>query len=153
MVMIWGTFTSIGVYFESLVVEFGWTRALVSGSSSANYVVFGIICIVVARLTDKFGPRIVITICGLFLGLGLLLMSQIKAEWHLYLFFGLIIAIGGSAYITILSIVAKWFERRRGMMTAIVFSGMGLGTMIIGPIATRLIAAYDWRTSYIILTT
>ncbi len=151
MMAMWGTFSIFGVFLESFLTEFGWTRAMTSGAASLAALSFGLLCIVTARLNDKFGPRIVIGTCGLFLGLGYILTSQISAIWQLYLFYGLIIAIGMSAYISALSIVAKWFVRRRGMMTGIVFSGMGLGTMIMPLIANWLISNYSWRTSYSII--
>ncbi|MBW1800020.1 MAG: MFS transporter [Deltaproteobacteria bacterium] len=151
MIIIWGTFITFGVFFESLVNTFGWSRALTSGASSIRDLVFGVVCILTARLTDRFGPRIVVSLSGIFLGVGYLLMSQVSTPWQLYLYMGVIVACGGSAYITMLSIVARWFERRRGMMTAIVFSGMWIGSMIAPPIAQRLISVYGWRHSYIFI--
>ena len=151
MVMIWGMWATFGVFFESFLIEFGWTRTIISGATSFNCILLGLLCIFSAGLTDRFGPRRVTSLCGLFLGSGYLLMSRINTPWQLYLIFGVIIAIGMSAYIPILSIVAKWFDKRRGMMTGIVFTGMGLGTMVMPPLASRLISIYEWRTSYVII--
>jgi len=151
MMMIWGTYATFGVFFASFVDEFGWTRAITSGAPSLRELIFGLACILSARLSEKYGPRAVVTICGFLLGLGYYFMSQVSAVWQLYLFFGGIIACGMSAYITVVSIVAKWFHRRRSTMTAIVFSGMGIGFMIIPPIANQLISKYGWRTSYMII--
>jgi len=110
----------------------------------------GLLAIGMGRLTDKFGPRLVITACGLFFGLGHLLMSQISAPWQLYLFYGVIVSIGLSAsFVPTTSTIARWFVKRRGMMTGIVVGAMGLGTMFIPPLASRLISIYGWRTSYI----
>ncbi|MFC2047011.1 MFS transporter, partial [Chloroflexota bacterium] len=70
----------------------------------------------------------------------------------LYLLYGALIGIGMSgAWVPILSTVARWFDKRRGMVTGITVSGMGLGTMIIPVVVSQLIAAYGWRTSYIIV--
>ncbi len=111
-----------------MLTELGWTRAVTSGAFSLSITLYGLLAIGMGRLTDKFGPRLVITACGLFFGLGYLLMSQITAVWHLYLFYGVIIAIGGSGlYVPLISTVARWFVRRRGVMTGIVVSGIGLG--------------------------
>ena len=151
MVIIWGTFATFGVFFESFVKTFEWSRAATAGASSIRDLVFGLVCILTARAADSLGPRIVITTSGLILGLGYLLMSQIQATWQLYLFYGAIISSGMSAYILMLSIVAKWFERRRGTMTAASLSGMGIGTMMMPPIANSLISHYGWRTSYVII--
>lgn len=151
MAIIWGTFATFGVFFESLIKTFEWSRAMTSGASSIRDLVFGVVCILTARLADPFGPRTVIAMTGLLLGLGYLLMSQIQTIWQFYICYGVIISSGMSAYILMLSIVAKWFERRRGMMTALSLSGMGIGTMIMPPICSRLISVYGWRTSYVII--
>lgn len=37
------------------------------------------------------------------------------------------------------------------MMTGIVTSGIGIGTVVVPPLASRLISAYDWRVSLAIL--
>ncbi len=151
MMIIWGTFATFGVFFESLIKAFGWSRALTSGASSIRDLVFGVACMLTARLTEQFGPRMVVSICGVFLGIGYLLMSQVTEAWQLYFYYGVIVACGMSAYITLLSIVAKWFDRRRGMMTAIVFSGMGIGSMVMPPLAHQFISVYGWRHSYMII--
>ena len=149
MLVTWGIFLSFGVFFEPVLTEFGWTRAMTSGAFSFSFLVMGALGIGVGRLTDRFGPRLVMTGCGFFLGIGFLLMSQISAIWHLYLFYGVIIGIGMSAsLIPLVSTVARWFVRRRVMMTGIVLAGAGVGVMIIPAIARWLISAYGWRLSY-----
>ncbi len=147
-----GAFYSFGIFFEPVLTEFGWTRAATSGAYSLSMILIGLLSIVMGRLNDRFGPRILLTGCGFFIGLGYLLMSQIGAIWQLYLFFGLIIAIGESAFLVpLLSTVARWFVKRRGLMTGIAIAGVGLGTTIIPLLASRLISIYGWRTSYSIV--
>ena len=95
-VTMWGTLYSFGVFFKPLLTEFGWTRAETSGAYSLFIVLHGLVYIVTGRLNDRLGPRIVMIACGFFLGLGYLLLSQISTIWHLYLVYGVIIAIGMS---------------------------------------------------------
>jgi len=71
--------------------------------------------------------------------------------WQLYLFYGVVIALGMSSYIAILTIVARRFAEGRGMMTGIVLSGMGLGIFLLPLVAARLIARFQWRTAYMII--
>jgi len=152
MIAVFGTYSAFGVFLKPLLREFGWTTAITTGAYSLSLVVFGLLGIITGRLNDKFGPRIVLSFGGLFLSLGYLLMSQISSVWHFYLLYGVIIGIGmSSAWVPVVSTVARWFISRRGLMTGIVIAGMGLGQLIIPPIATTLVLAYDWRISYLVL--
>ncbi|MFC1995367.1 MFS transporter, partial [Chloroflexota bacterium] len=49
------------------------------------------------------------------------------------------------------STVARWFDERRGMMTGIIFSGQGLGLVIMPLVISRLIYNYGWRDSYLMM--
>ena len=148
----WGVYSAYGVFFIPLLIEFGWTRAAISGATSLSFLLLGFFTIIAGRLGDKFGPRVVMVGCGLFLGLGYLLMSQVSAIWQLYLFYGLIVAIGSSGLDVLpLSTVARWFVRRRGMMSGILKAGTGAGILIMPIVVNGLIVSYGWRTSYLIV--
>jgi MFS family permease len=150
--VMYGMRFAFGVFFKPMLTEFGWTRALTSGALSLSMIVQGLLAIVMGGLNDRLGPRIVLTLCGFLLGLGCLLMSQISTLWQIYLFYGLIVGVGMSGVLVpVLSTVARWFIKRRNMMTGIALTGIGLGTLFAPPVANRLIAVYDWRVSYIIL--
>jgi MFS family permease len=152
MLVAFGFMDSFGVFVKPLLNEFGWSRATTSGAYSLSFLLFGFVGIVLGALTDRFGPRVILTLCGLCLGLGYLLMSQVNSLWQLYIFEGVIVGIGMSAlYAPVLSLIARWFTQRRGLMTGIVLSGLGTGQLVATPIISRLIDAYDWRVTYIIL--
>jgi len=152
MVVTYGAYNSFGVFFAPLLSDFNWTRAMVSGALSLSWIMQGTLSIVMGRLTDRFGPRVVLTICGVLAGLGYLLMWQVGAVWQLYLFYGVIIGGGmGGSWVPIVSTIARWFVKRRNLMTGIVLTGVSIGTLIAPPVASRLISAYDWRISYLIL--
>jgi MFS family permease len=147
-----GMGSTYGVFFNSLLTEFGWTRAVLSGASSLSLLLMGFLAIIAGGLTDRFGPRLVMSACGLLFGLGLLLMSQIDAAWQLYLVYGVLVAFGSGAVDVIpLSITARWFVKRRGFMSGVVKVGTGLGMFIMPLVAGGLIGAYEWRTAYVIL--
>ena len=148
----WGLCSTFGIFFNPLLIEFGWTRAMISGAFSLSFLILGFISIIVGGLNDRFGPRMIMVVCGFFLGLGYLLMSQLNTIWQLYLFYGVILGIGMSGMdVLSLSTIARWFVRRRGMMSGIVKAGAGIGMVIMPPIANWLISSYGWRTSYFII--
>jgi len=146
-----GGFYTFGVFLKPVSAEFGWTRAVTSGAYSLSFLLCGVGGAVMGGLNDRFGPRMLMTASGFFLGLGFLLMSQLTAIWQLYLYYGVMVAIGISTLPPIMSTVARWFVKRRGLMTGIAYSGVGTGTIIMPPMARWLISTYDWRTSYIIM--
>jgi len=147
-----GTLVAFGVFFKPLLADFDWSRATLSGAQSLAMLIAGLLGILVGRLNDKLGPRVVMTITGFFFGLGLLLMSRLHNIWQLYLFYGIAVGIGWSSIdIIALSTTTRWFVRRRGMMTGIVKVGTGAGQLVMPLVASMLIAANGWRTSYIII--
>lgn len=152
MVVMWAVFYAFGVFFKPILSEFGWSRAMTSGAFSLCSITMGLLGITMGGLNDRFGPRIVMSVCGLLLGMGYLLMSQLEALWQLYLSFGLILGAGmGGGFVPLMTTVARWFVLRRGMMTGVVTAGIGIGALIGPPAANGLISSYGWRISYIIL--
>ena len=147
-----GTLFTYGVFFKEFQTEFGWSRALISGASSLNYLFTGLCGILAGRLNDKIGPRILITASGILLGLGYMLMHSLQEPWQLYVVFGAVIGIGISTTdIITLSTVARWFIKRRGMISGIVKLGTGSGQLAVPLIAAALISAYGWRNSFLII--
>jgi len=152
MVVSFGTRVAFGVFFKPMLTDFGWTRAMTSGAASVSTVIEGLLGIVMGGLNDRLGPRVVLTFCGFFLGAGYLLMSQVSSLWQIYLFYGVMVGIGMSGIIVpLLSTVSRWFVERRGMMTGVVMSGFGIGSLAAPPASSWLISIYDWRVSYLIL--
>lgn len=146
-----GACFSYGVFFKPMSEEYGWTRAMTAGAYSLSVFVLGILNIVAGRLNDRFGPRAIATVCGFLFGLGYLLMAQITTLWQLYLVYGVLIAAGMSGcFVPLTSTIARWFTRKRGLMTGIVVAGIGVGVAIMPPIATQFIASYGWRQSFTI---
>ncbi len=147
-----GTLVSYGVFFNSLLTEFQWSRAVISGASSLAFLLSGLFAILVGRLSDKYGPKILMSSAALFFGVGLMLMSQVSEVWQLYLFYGILFGMGLSAIDVIaLTTTARWFSESRGMMTGIVKVGTGAGQFSVPFLASILIAAYGWRQAYVII--
>ncbi|MFH1153483.1 MAG: MFS transporter [Pseudomonadota bacterium] len=147
-----GIYIAYGVFFNPLMTEFGWPRAVVSGASSAAFFISGLFAIYVGRMNDRIGPRMIMTVTAVFFGAGCMLMASTDSVWELYLFFGLIFGIGLSSIDVIaLTTIARWFPERRGIMTGITKVGTGAGQFFFPLLATVLIAAWNWRTAFVIL--
>lgn len=144
---------TFGVFLQPLTEEFGWERGALSGAFSFQMLLIGILSIFVGRLTDKYGPRIFVTLGGLLSSIGFLLMSQVDSLWQVYLSWGFFMGIGGGCfYIAIISTIPKWFAKRTGVAVGITVAGMGLGAMISPPLIQWLISVYGWQQPLIILS-
>ena len=147
-----GLFVTYGVFINPLIEEFGWSRAAISGASSLGFFLMGFLGIVVGRLNDKIGPRKVMLFTSCFIGLGFFLTSKTQSIWQLYLFYGILAGIGLSAIDVIaLSTTARWFVKRRGMVTGLVKVGTGAGQLIVPLTASFLITGFGWRTSFVVI--
>jgi MFS family permease len=147
-----GISSTFGIFYKPMLTEFGWTRADTVFAYSLGIFVRAFLAIGTGWLTDKLGPRFVVTIFGSFLGISYLLMSKVSALWQFYLNYGVLTSIGMSVTATpIMATVTRWFVRRRGLMTGIVQAGLGIGGLIIAPLTGWLILNDGWRTAYWVL--
>ena len=149
-----GGMFAYGVFFPELENEFGWSRAMISGASSLAFVIMGVLAVVAGKLNDRTGPRVLITVSALFFGVGYALLSRLESPWELFVFYGLLAGIGYSTHdVVTLSTLARWFVRRRGMMTGIAKVGTGVGQLLVPLSAASLIAAFGWRSAALVIGT
>ena len=143
---------SFGVFMHYISVDTGWDRASLSLPYSLYVFLYSALGFVTGRLTDRYGPRLVITAGGCLLGIGVMLIGRAFALWELYVALGLIAACGMSAaYVPCNATVVRWFTIRRGLALSITSSGAGFGMFIFPPLVTALISCWGWRGAYLIL--
>ena len=152
--LVMGVRFSFGVYYIAILGEYGWGRAETAGAFSMAMIFHAIFAPVTGTLIDRFGPRKLFPMGAIFLSLGLLAASRISAIWHLYLFFGGVIAIGINtmSYSPHMSIIPKWFIRKRGLASGLVVSGIGFGTLVLVPFNELMIDSLGWRSAFFILS-
>lgn len=147
-----GAMFTYGVFFKELQAQFGWSRALISGASSLAFLTMGAGGMLAGALNDRVGPRLVIAVSGVMLGLGYILLSGLETPWQLYVFYGGLVGLGFCTHDVItLSTVARWFVKHRGIMSGLVKVGTGAGQFLFPLIATALIAGFGWRDTYVMI--
>jgi MFS family permease len=143
---------SYGVFINPLSDEFGWSRALISGAFSLSTIIMGISSIIMGWLNDRKGPRIVMTICGILVGSGLILVYWADSIWQLYLFFAIIFGLGMGGLMTPqMSTITRWFVSKRHLMLGLLLAGGGVGGIIGPPLITWLIYNYNWREAFLFI--
>jgi MFS family permease len=147
--IMYGVVDAFGIVFKPISEEFHWDRGTVSVSSMINWISFGLGNLAFGALTDRFGSRRVMILGGVLFVIGVLLMSQIHSVWHLYLFFGVLIAIGRSAAgVPLTALVTRWFTKNQGLALALAQS-QNVGSAVFAPLTVFFLAQYGWRGAYI----
>src|ERR1700728_2529193 len=147
-----GSAYTCSAFVESLQRDFGASRGSVSlVFSLAGFLYFGL-GIVSGPLAARFGSRR-LAVAGMILtGLGLAAASLARNLTEVYAAYGLGVGLGvGCAYVPAIGAVQRWFVRRRGLASGLAVSGIGVGTLVMPPLATLLIASLGWRGAYLVL--
>lgn len=147
----YGAQYSFGVFFAALLAEFGWSRASLAGAFSLYAFAYCVFGFPAGRLTDRWGPRVVIAAGGVFLGTALAGMAWVNALWQPYLLYGVVAALGmGTAYVPCNTTVVRWFVARRGLAVGLASSGGSVGTFVLPPVAQLLVSGIGWRGAYLV---
>jgi predicted MFS family arabinose efflux permease len=123
--------------------------ALVFSLAGFLYFALGIVS---GPLADRWGARRLAMLGMLLVGGGLALAGVARSLHTVYAAYGLGVGLGiGCAYVPALGAVQRWFVTRRGVASGLAVSGIGVGTLVMPPLATALIDAVGWRNAYVAL--
>jgi OFA family oxalate/formate antiporter-like MFS transporter len=147
-----GSAYTFSAFIEPLQSDFAASRGSVSlVFSLAGFLYFGL-GVVSGPLADKWGSRRLAVIGMILTGAGLALASAARSLTEVYLAYGLGVGLGvGFSYVPALGAVQRWFVRRRGFASGLAVSGIGVGTLVMPPLAASLIEALGWRGAYLVL--
>jgi len=141
------TSNALTVIFKPLAADLSISRAATSGAAAITRLEGGFEALLSGWLVDKFGPKWVM-FAGIFtIGVGLVLMNFIQSLWAYYAVWGVTIATGNNLALTlpIDKTITDWFVKKRGLAMGVKFAFIGVGGVIIVPIATWLTVNYGWR--------
>jgi sugar phosphate permease len=149
----YGTRYCFGIFVKPMVLEYGWSRSVISVGMSILVLAYGIGGIFSGRLIDRIAPRWMITVGATFLAAGLFLTALIREPWQFYLTYGVCGGLGSGFFGVVVcnSSVAKWFVRQRGLAIGLASIGVGIGTMVLAPLAGIIVKVYDWRAGFVLM--
>src|SRR5215831_1040702 len=149
-----GLFSIVGLalyglpfYYDFMVQDFGWTRALVtSGNFYSKLLIGPLFGFVAGWIVDRFGPRprmmagIVMVSAAL---VGLSYTSTLGLFYFFYLFNALGYVCGGPLPNQVL--VSRWFSGARGKAMGFAYLGIGLGGAIAPLLSNWLTRQFGWQ--------
>lgn len=143
---------SFGTYVTGWEETFSVNRVGVSIVSFTSSIVYGLSVFLAGRLSDKIGPRKVLTYGMISLTICLFGSYFSTNIIHMIVLYGLIgsIGFGFVSNVTVSVGIVRWFKEKKGLMISIVVVGMAVGPMIYGPLNIYSIEAIGWKWLFVI---
>ncbi len=143
---------TFGIFFKPILAEFQFDRATLSLAFSINLLAYGLSQPLAGRIADRFGSKFVILGSVFLTATSMFLIHYASALWHLYLLYGLMgIGNSGTAFVTHVGFISRWFPSRKATALAIANTGASIGQLAMVPLAMALILNSNWRTAYLVL--
>jgi MFS family permease len=138
---------AFGVYYSAILDETGWGRAETAGVVSAAMIVYACTAALSGYVFDRLGARVLFPIGALCMGTGLMLCSTAQSLAGLTASYGILLGFSYAAlgFIPHMAIVPRWFDRRRGLASALSLAGVGVGSLVVTGLSAELIVHIGWR--------
>ncbi len=151
---------SIGVLYSWSVVksalksDLHWTANESVLPYTLAIVFFALGLLFGGKAQDKIGPKKVITVGGILVGLGLIVSSFLLNTPSLVaISFGVITGTGiGFGYGCVSPVCLKWFHpSQKGLISGLVVGAFGLGAVIISPVSKALLSSVGVEKTFLYL--
>ena len=141
------------VFKPSLMAKFPtWSATDLALPSQLILAFFAVGVIFAGKIQDKIGPRLVASVGGAMLGVGLIIASFATDLMMFTIAFSVIGGLGiGAAYVCPIATCVKWFPDKRGMITGLAVAGFGAGALVFTPIAKAFIASSGIMSTFMYL--
>ncbi len=147
-----GAMFSLAIFQAPIVAATNWSHAGIASAMTLNFLVMGLGGFMWGAASDRFGPRIVVLIGAILLGLALVLASRATSLLQFQLTYGILVGLAASAFFApMIATTTAWFDTNRSLAVSLVSAGMGVAPMTISPFARWLISAYDWQTAMMLI--
>ncbi|USK68483.1 MFS transporter [Peribacillus asahii] len=139
--------SSSGVFIDPFEKEFGWDRSVIALAFAISMFLFGISGPFMAALLNVIGLKKMMIVSMTTLLTGIILTFIMDQSWQMIIIWGLIIGLGSSLFLTVLSpyVANHWFEKRRGLAVGILTASTATGQLILLPVLAAIIDQYSWR--------
>ena len=139
------------IFVAPLEAEFGWTRAQTSATFTVSMISFCIAGMVSGAVIKRHAPRLIVLLAAGLLCVGFVAASRINSVLGLYISYGVFCGAGvGLSYNAVISTVSKWFPTKTGVISGVLLMCFGFGGMVLGTLASALIVAMSWRTTFLV---
>ncbi len=145
--------SALGLVMPTWESELGWSRSFVSAGGALTLIVVACVAPVAGNMLDRVGPRWLLTLGLIAVGIGLVLTSTMSAQWQFLLFFCVIAGLGFGmiANHIVSTTIALHFTENRGLATGTATAGSTAGQLLLVPILAVVLSTSGWRSSFVAL--
>jgi MFS family permease len=145
--------SSSGIFIEPFENDFGWGRANISFAFAICLFVYGASGPFMAAFVEKYGLKRIMVSSMALLSIGLLSTYGMKQEWQLIIIWGVMIGLGSSLFLTVLSttIANRWFVKRRGLALGILTAATATGQLILLPVLAKILEQSSWKSAITVI--
>jgi len=124
-----------------------------AGAVAGGTFVGGIVTPLAGRFADKFGPRVMMPLGAVLMGLLAIALAMVTEPWQFYLAYIPARAISHGMLIGVVPVtaVANWFYRQRPRAISLVTMAVPLGASVMALIYQFMINHHGWRSTFITL--
>ncbi|AGB38926.1 MFS transporter [Natronococcus occultus] len=151
MVFTFGTPLSYGIFRAPFSDAFGVSPLALSGVFAVMLCTFFIGSGLVGVFGTRLDSRAVLLACSLVTGLLAPALYLVESLAGLAVVFALLGLALGTAFVLLASVVPRWFERRRGAATGLIFVGNGLGLTVLPPVWQYVLAEIGVRPGFLLV--
>ncbi len=143
-------FYSFSIFIRPIESEFGWSRSAISLTMSIYLIVGGLIGPVLGKLIQQYGPKRVMRISAVFAGACFMLVSLTQSLWYFYTVYALLaVSVCGMGVIPASSLLANWFDKRRGTAVGISMVGISAGGLLLAPFVGWITSLFGWKSAFL----
>lgn len=143
---------TISIFVDPVSDELNITRTLISALYTAATLMGAIGMVVMGRLMDRYGARVMLTTVSIAFGVAVCSMRFVDNPVHLLLGLMALRFLGqGSLTLLPTTLVAIWFVRRRARAMIIPLLGSAISQGAFPPLVHLLISSLDWRRTWTVL--
>ncbi|MCL2293914.1 MAG: OFA family MFS transporter [Spirochaetes bacterium] len=146
---------TFGIAYIWSIFQTGVANSIFGGNNAAAGLTFSLLLamltfgsVIGGKLAHRFSSRVVVFIGGIILSSGFFIASFTTEAffWLLWVSYGVMGGLGmGFTYSTTIACVQKWYPHKKGLVSGIVVSAIGLGSVIFAPVVEILISNFGGR--------
>lgn len=139
--------------FSKALQDDGFSVTATSVPYSIAIIVFALFMVPAGIMLDKLGPRLLLLLSGILIGIGMIIAGLFLNVVSLIVGFGIIAgAAMGFGYAAPTPTATRWFKpHMRGTITGIVVAGYGLAPVYVSPLSNWLINTFGISNAFIYL--